>query len=307
MYDICRMEWLNYHHLLYFHTVARCGSISAAGKELSLAPPTISAQLRSLEESLGEKLFAKSGRRRVLTDTGQVVMQYADEIFSLGREMVDAVKDRPTGRPVRLIVGIADVLPKWIAYKLIQPALQLAERVQLKCREARPERLLADLAIHELDVILSDAPAPPLAKVKAFNHLLGDCGVVFLASQKQAQRLKGRFPRSLEGAPMLLPSDNTAFRGSLDHWFDDHGIRPAVVGEFDDFALLHTFAAAGHGIFAAADVLEVQLRAVHGLRRIGHTEDVRAHFYAISVERHLQHPGVVAICETGRNALFRKP
>jgi LysR family transcriptional regulator, transcriptional activator of nhaA len=299
------MEWLNYHHLLYFHSVAKFGSISAASRELRLAPPTISAQLRSLEESLGEKLFTKSGRRLVLTETGQVVLQYADEIFSLGREMVDAVKDRPTGRPVRLIVGIADVLPKWIAYKLIQPALQLPERVQLKCREARPERLLADLAIHELDVILSDAPAPPLSRVKAFNHLLGDCGVVFLAAPKQAQRLRGRFPHSLDGAPMLLPSDNTAFRGSLDHWFDDHGIRPAAVGEFDDFALLHTFAEAGQGIFAAADVLETQLRTVYGFRRVGHTDDVRAHFYAISVERHLQHPGVVAICETGRNALFR--
>jgi LysR family transcriptional activator of nhaA len=300
------MEWLNYHHLLYFHTVAKCGSISAAGRELRLAPPTISAQLRTLEESLGERLFARSGRHLVPTETGLVVLQYADEIFSLGRELVDAVKDRPTGRPVRLIVGIADVLPKWVAYKLIQPALQLPERVQLKCREARPERLLADLAIHELDVILSDAPAPPLAKVKAFNHLLGDCGVVFLASEKQARRLRGRFPRSLDGAPLLLPSDNTSFRGSLDHWFDDHKIRPAIVGEFDDFALLHTFAEAGLGIFAAADVLESQFRTRHGLRRIGHTGDVRAHFYAISVERHLQHPGVVAICETGRNSLFRK-
>ena len=299
------MEWLNYHHLLYFHTVAKCGTISAAARELRLAPPTISAQLRALEENLGEKLFAKSGRRLVLTETGQVVLQYADEIFSLGREMVDAVRDRPTGRPVRLIVGIADVLPKWIAYKLIQPALQLPERVQLTCREARPEKLLADLAIHELDVILSDAPAPPLAKVKAFNHLLGDCGVVFLAAPKQAQRLRGRFPRSLDGAPFLLPSDTTAFRRSLDHWFDDRGIRPVIVGEFDDFALLHTFAGAGQGIFAAADVLEGQLRSVYGLRRIGHTNDVRAHFYAISVERHLHHPGVVAICESGRNAVFR--
>lgn len=300
------MEWLNYHHLLYFWTVGRRGSVTAASAQLRLAAPTISAQIKKLEDSLGEKLLERSGRRLVLTEEGRLVMSYADEIFSLGQELRSAIKDRPTGRPLRLVVGIADVLPKWIAYRLIEPALHLGERVQVICREGRPERLLRDLAVHEMDVILSDAPMPPSLNVKAFSHLLGECGISFFAKPELAPVLRRRFPRSLHGAPFLLPSGNTTFRRSLDQWFEEQGVHPAMLGEFDDFALLRTFAEAGMGAFAAPAVLDREMKAGYGLTKFGHTDAVRGRFYAISVERRLRHPAVVAISEAGRQNLFAK-
>jgi LysR family transcriptional regulator, transcriptional activator of nhaA len=300
------MEWLNYHHLLYFWTVARRGSVAAASAELRLAAPTVSAQIKKLEGRLGEKLLQRSGRRLVLTDAGHLVMSYAQEIFSLGQELTSAIKERPTGRPLRLVVGIADVLPKWIAYRLIEPALHLGERVQVVCREGRPERLLLDLAAHDLDVILSDAPMPASLNVRAFSHLLGDCGTSFFAKPKLAALLRRRFPRSLQGAPFLLPSGNTTFRRSLDQWFELQGVRPAWVGEFDDFALLRTFADAGTGAFAAPSVLDHEMKSKYGFGKFGHTDAVRGRFYAISVERKLKHPAVVAISEAGREKLFAR-
>lgn len=298
------MEWLNYHHLLYFWMVARRGSITAAAGELRLAAPTISAQIKKLEASLGEKLLQRSGRRLVPTEEGRLVMSYADEIFSLGQELRSAIKDRPTGRPLRLVVGIADVLPKWIAYRLIEPALHLGERVQVICREGRPERLVRDLAVHEMDVILSDAPMPPSLNVKAFSHLLGECGMSFFGKPKLASLLRRRFPRSLHGAPLLLPSASTTLRRSLEQWFERQEVRPAIVGEFDDFALLRTFAEAGMGGFAAPSVLDREMKTHYGLTKFGHTDAVRGRFYAISVERKLRHPAVVAISEAGRERLF---
>lgn len=289
------MGWLNYHHLLYFWTVARTGSITKASAELRLAPPTISAQIHSLEDTLGEKLFSRSGRNLVLTEMGRMVFRYAEEIFSLGRELLDAVKDRPTGRPLRLVVGVADVLPKLIAFRLLEPALHLREPVRIICREDKPERLLAELAVHELDVVLSDAPMAPGVSVRAFSHLLGETAVTFFGVPKVAARFRRRFPRSLDGAPLLLPSYDTAIRRDLDQWFDSQEIRPAVVGEFDDYALLRVFAEAGVGIFPAPSVVEQQIRRQYGLERIGRAQGVRARYYAISVERKLKHPAVAAI------------
>ena len=297
------MEWLNYHHLLYFWTVAREGSIARAGAKLGLAQPTISGQIRSLENVLGEKLFSRSGRGLVLTDVGRLVLGYAEDIFSLGRELLDSVKDRPTGRPIRFVVGVADVLPKAVAYRLIEPALHLAESVQVICREDRPDRLLTELAAHELDVILSDAPISPLVRVRAFNHLLGECGVTFFATPRLAAAHRRGFPGSLQGAPFLLPTEITTVRRSLDEWFETRQIRPRVVGEFDDFSLLRTFGEAGAGLFAAPSVLERQLRK-EGFRVIGHASEVRERFYAISVERRIKHPAVVAICQSAREELF---
>jgi LysR family transcriptional activator of nhaA len=296
------MEWLNYHHLLYFWTVARTGSISAASRELRLASPTISNQIRKLENDLGEQLLQRSGRKLILTDKGRVAMRYADEIFSLGQEFTSALKERPTGRPLRFCVGISDVLPKVIAFHLIEPALRLHIPIHLICREDRPDHLLADLAVHDIDVVLADSPASPAANMRAFNHQLGECGVTFFAPKKLAA-LRKRFPQSLEGVPFLLPLDNTAVRRDLDEWFHSKNLRPSIVGEFADLALLRVFAEQGLGVFAVPTVMEQQIRR-QGFCRIGATDEIIVRFYAISVERQVRHPAVVAVCDAARNKLF---
>lgn len=299
------MEWLNYHHLHYFWTVARVGSISKASEELRVSSPAISAQLRSLEESFGEKLLERSGRNLILTEMGQLVFAYGEEIFGLGRELMNAVKERPTGRPLPLVVGVVDVLPKMIAHWLIQPALQVRQPTRIVCREGDSEQLISQLAIHELDVVLSDLPMNPNVKVKAYSHLLGECGIAFVATPKLAKNLKRGFPQSLHEAPMLLPTDNSGMRRDLDSWFDSKGVHPLIAGEFQDYALLHAFGQAGSGIYPIPSVFEKQLKA-DAVHKIGETEDVRCRFYAISVERKLKHPGVLAICDTARRHLFSR-
>ena len=273
------MEWLNYHHLLYFWVVACHGSVTRAAAELRLAQPTVSTQLRTLEEVLGEKLFARTGRRLVLTDVGRLVFRYADEIFGLGRELLETVKGRPTGQPMRLTVGIADAVPKLIAYRLLGPALTGAEPVRIICREDKPDRLLAELAIHELDLVLSDAPIGPTTKVRAFNHLLGECGVTFFGTPALARTCRRGFPRSLGGAPMLLPTDNTALRRSLDDWFESEDIRPRVASEFEDSALLMAFGQAGMGLFPAPSAIERQVRSQYGVVVVGRLDAVCERFY----------------------------
>ena len=298
------MEWLNYHHLLYFWVVACHGSVTRAAAELRLAQPTVSTQLRTLENMLGEKLFARTGRRLVLTDVGRLVFRYADEIFGLGRELLETVKGRPTGQPMRLTVGIADAVPKLIAYRLLGPALTGAEPVRIICREDKPDRLLAQLAVHGLDLVLSDAPIGPTTKVRAFNHLLGECGVTFFAAPALARTCRRGFPRSLGGAPMLLPTDNTALRRSLDDWFESEDIRPRVASEFEDSALLMAFGQAGMGLFPAPSAIERQVRSQYGVVVVGRLDTVRERFYAISGERRLKHPAVVAISEAARQRVF---
>jgi LysR family transcriptional activator of nhaA len=299
------MEWLNYHHLLYFWTVVRTGSITAASRELRLAGPTISVQLRQLEDALSEKLLLRSGRSVVPTEVGRLAYKYAEEIFSTGRELLDVVKGRPTGRPLRVVIGIADVLPKLVAHRLIEPALHLSQPVRLICHEDNPQHLLAELALQELDLVLLDAPIGPAVKVRAYNHLLGESGIVFLARPRLAARYRRNFPRSLDGAPLLLPMANSAIRRNLDQWFDSLGIRPNLVGEFEDSGLLREFGAAGTGIFPAVSVVEEQLRRHYDVARVGRTEAVRSTFYAISIERKLRHPAVIAICQSARRELFR--
>ncbi|MEJ2009364.1 MAG: transcriptional activator NhaR [Acidobacteriota bacterium] len=297
------MEWINYHHLFYFWTVARTGSIAKASEELLLSPPTISSQLSRLEDQLGEKLFVRSGRRLVLTEAGNITFRYAEEIFSLGRELTNTLRGRPTGHPLRLRVGVADPLPKWIAYHLISPALQLPGSVRVICYEHRPDRLLAELAVNELDVVLSEAPVGPQVKVRAFNHLLGECDVGFYGPRKDAARLRRGFPRSLDDFPFLLPTEDSSMRTSLDQWFNQQQVRPFVVGEFDDFSLLRTFAEAGHGAFAAPTILGSEMRH-YGFALIGRTSAIRSRFYAISVERRIKNPAVVAISEAARQKIF---
>ncbi len=298
------MEWLNYHHLLYFWTVVREGGVTQAAKRLRLAQPTVSGQLRALEASLGAKLYTRSGRRLLLTDVGQTVYRYADEIFGLGRELQEAVRGRGTGKPLKLVVGVADVLPKLVTYRLLEPALRLEPKVQLVVREDRPERLVADLAVHELDLVLSDAPVGPHLKVRVYNHLLGECGVTFFAAPELASRLARGFPRSLDGAPFLLPSEGTALRAALERWLDGEGVRPAPVAECQDAALLAVFCARGAGAFAAPTAVEAEMKAQYRVRVIGRSEAVRERFFAISGERRLRHPAVVAISESARGELF---
>jgi len=304
------MDWLNYHHLLYFWTVAREGSIKRACEQLHLAQPTISGQLKKLEQALGEKLFERVGRELSLTETGQFVYKYADEIFAIGRELLDAVQGRPTGRPMRLRVGVPDFLPKLIVYRLLQPAIQLEEQeeqtVQIVCYEDKPDQLLASLALHELDVVLSDSPAGSMVRVKAFNHLLGECGISFFAAPRLQKAFKKNFPHSLQGAPMLLPTENTTLRISIEHWLLDNDLHPRVVGEFEDTALMKVFAQAELGVIPVPTVIETEVTQQYGVGLVGRVPEIKERFYAITVQRRLKHPAVVAISENARNELFQQ-
>jgi len=298
------MEWLNYHHLLYFWLAAKTGSVTQASDELRLSQSTVSAQIGALERALDEKLFRREGRRLVPTDVGQVVFQYADEIFALGRELVDTVKDRPTGRPLRLNVGVADVLPKLVAHRLLAPALTLDVPVRLVCTEGKPPQLLAELALHRLDVVLSDTPADPGVAVRVFTHLLGECEVVLVAAAALAARYRRGFPRSLDGAPLLVPGTGTSMRRALEQWIESIGIHPRVVAEFEDTALMQAFGREGVGIFPIPSVVERDVCRQSGVRVVGRLPDVHERFYAISAERRLKHPPVVAISSAAKNELF---
>jgi LysR family transcriptional activator of nhaA len=299
------MEWVNYHHLLYFWTVVRAGSIQKASEQLRISSPAISAQLKLLEGQLGEKLLSRSGRRLVLTETGRTVFSYAEDIFTLGREMLDVVKNRPVGRPLRLDVGVVDVMPKVVVQTLLEPALHMREPVRLVCREATSDLLLGRLATHELDVVLSDSPVDPALKIRAYSHLLGECGVIFVAGRKTGAHYRRKFPESLSGAPMYLPTDNTALRRNLDFWFESNQIRPAVLGEFEDYALLRAFGETGTGVFPMPSVVEAQIRKQKTLTIIGSTNEVQTQFYAISAERKLQHPAVITIRNAAKQELFK--
>ena len=298
------MERLNYHHLLYFWTVAREGTVARAATKLRLAQPTVSGQIRALEGALGEKLFERAGRGLRLTEMGRMVSSYADEIFALGRELSESVKGRPTGRPLRLAIGVSDALPKFVAYRLIEPALALAQTVRLEVHVQSTEKLLALLAIHDLDVLLTDRVAPPGVRVRAFNHLLGACGVTLFAAPKLAPKYRRGFPRALDGAPFLLPGETTTLRRALEQWFEKQRIRPRIVGEFDDTTLIEVFGQAGTGIFATPSIVETNVCRQYGVRIVGRPDGARERFYAVSAERRLEHPGVIAITESARRELF---
>lgn len=300
------MEWLNYHHLLYFWTVARDGTIAKASESLRLAPPTISEQIRSLEDSLGVKLFEKQGRSLVLTDAGHVAYEYAEEIFARGRELSEILSGGTAGRMARFTIGIADVVPKLIAYRLILPALKLPDPIKLICREGDPDKLVSQLVIHEVDLVISDAPLNPSMRIQAFSHLLGQSGLSFFAHPQLAKKLKARFPRCLDGLPFLMPADNTALRRSLEHWLDLQGVRPTVVGEFEDSALAAVFSEAAVGAFAAPTPTEAQVKRQYGLSVLGRTRDIVASYYAISLDRRLKHPAVIAISEFAHQSVFQR-
>ncbi|MDY6986789.1 MAG: transcriptional activator NhaR [Thermodesulfobacteriota bacterium] len=297
------MEWLNYHHLLYFWAVMREGSMTAACEKLRLSPSTVSAQVGKLEETLGGKLFRRTGRRLEPTDLGQLVFRYADEIFSLGREMMDTVRGRPMVGPLSLKAGVVDAFPKLIARRILEPALSLSEPVHLVCYENKLERLLADLAMHHLDIVLSDAPIRKGLSIKVYNHFLGECGVTFFAVRRLAKELRPQFPESLDGAPMLLPLAMTALREELERWFASRRLKPMIVGEFEDSALLKAFGQHGDGAFAVPSVIEKEVQRQHNVEVVGRAEKVRERFYAITFERIIKHPAVTAISKAARKYL----
>jgi LysR family transcriptional activator of nhaA len=299
------MEWLNYHHLLYFWMVAKHGSITRASAELRLAHPTISGQIHRLEEVLGEKLFVRSGRNLALTDSGRIAFRYADEIFALGQEFQDTLKGRATGQPLRLVVGVSDVIAKSIVHRILEPAFELRDKVRVICREARSaDAFMGDLAVHAIDVVLADAPAGPGTPVRTFSHPLGECGSSFFASSELARTRRKSFPRSLDGAPVILPGSDSTFRRALDEWFRSRNIRPEIVAELDDLALASVLAERGLGVLSAPDVIAKELRQRYRLQSIGRANDIRQRFFAISVERKIKNPAVAAICEIARKKIF---
>jgi len=300
------MGSLNFKHLRYFWVVAKAGGIARASERLHLTPQTISGQISVFEGLLGYKLFARAGRRLELTEAGRVALSYADEIFTLGEELEGVLRSPAEGRPLQFSVGVADAVPKVVAYRLLEPAVRLPEPLRIVCREGKLASLLGDLAVHRLDIVISDSPMPAAVNVKGFNHLLGECGVTFFATAKLARKHKGSFPRLLDGAPLLLPGEHAAVRPRLMRWFDAQRIHPRIVGEFDDSALLKAFGRAGAGIFAAPSAIAEQVRRQYGVMAIGRTEAVTEVFYAISVERRLTHPAVVAITSAARRELFRR-
>jgi len=295
---------LNFHHLRYFWMVAREGSITRAAQRLGISQPTITTQIHQLETRLGERLFVRSGRRLALTDVGRMAYRYAERIFGLGRELVENLEGRTPDRPVTLTVGIAKVVPKLIAFRLLEPALHLPEPVVVQCHEASAERLLADLATHELDLVLADSPVPSNVSIRAFAHVLGECGVGIFGTPAMALKVRRAFPDSLDRAPFLVPSQNTALRRSLDAWFDQRNLRPQIVGEFDDSALLKVFGEAGSGLFAAPLAIADDVRRRYGVQQVGELEGIRERFYAITVERRLANPAVIAISDSARHGLF---
>jgi len=296
---------MNYKHLHYFMQVAKTGSVLGASERLHVTPQTISGQIQLLEDQLGSPLFSKSGRGLVLTEAGRLALGYAEDIFSLGAELEQAVREHPNNRPaLEFRIGVADALPKPIAYRLVEPATRLEEPVRLVCREWKLDNLLAELAMHRLDLVLSDAPIPASVAVKAFSHQLGSSGQSFFAASALAAQYAEGFPQCLEGAPMLMPAQDSATGQKLQSWFQARALHPHIVGEFDDSALAKEFGRRGAGLFVAPTVLADEIERQFGVVAIGPADGVTVEYFAISVERRITHPCVVAITRSARQALF---
>lgn len=297
------MEFLNYHHLRYFWTVAKEGGLTKAAAKLHVSQPTISVQIQALEGVLGEKLFRRAGRNLALTDTGQQVLMYAEEIFSIGQDLLNSVKQRPTSRPLRFNLGVADALPKLVTYHLIEPIFHLPQPVQISCWEANVSDMLLELASFRLDLVLADEPASSGITTNVFNQLLGESGVTFCATPQLAAKLRRGFPKSLNGAPALLPMSNTGLRRSLEKWFYAMGVRPRLVGEFYDPAFVTVLALHGLGFMAVPTIVMKEIVTRFGFRAIGRTDDCKQQFYAITPERKLTHPAVTAITSNAKERL----
>jgi LysR family transcriptional activator of nhaA len=295
---------LNLKHLRYFWSVASHGSITKAAEVLFLTPQTISGQLRDLEQQVGSKLFAKDGRNLVLTETGRMVFSYADEMFRLGIELQDVLAGHTPGASLTLKVGVAMVVPKLLAYRVLEPVLQMTESVRLICHEAPLVDLLADLSVHKLDVVLADSPINPTLNIRAYNHVLGESGITFFATPDRVDTLASDFPASLDGAPMLMPSGGSTLRRDLELWFTRHEINPLVVAEFDDRALMKAFGERGTGAFTSPTAVEQDVLDKYGVSVIARAPELTERYYLISAERRIKHPAVSAITEAARNQLF---
>jgi LysR family transcriptional activator of nhaA len=294
---------MNLKHLFYFWKTAKAGGVARAGEELHITPQTISGQLRLLEDSLGAELFRRQGRSLELTEAGRLALEYADEMFSLSAELEQAVRHLPKGRAIEFRVGVSDVLPKSLAYRLLEPAVTLVDPVRIICREGRLDRLLADLALHRLDLVIADSPIPSAVDVRAYNHSLGESGVSFLASNSLLNDRLGPFPKCLESLPLLIPGEDSAIRPKLMRWLEHLGIHPKVAGEFDDSALMTAFGQAGVGVFTVPAATEEEVVALGGLTVVGRTREIQTEYFAISVERRLTHPCVLAITQGARRRL----
>lgn len=296
------MEFLNYHHLRYFWVVAREGGLRKAAEKLHVSQPTISAQIAALENVLGEKLFWRTGRRLALTDVGQEVLSYAEEIFLLGQDLLSSIKQRPTLHPVRVHLGVADALPKLVAYRILEPIFRLPQPVQISCWETKVSDMLTELAAHRLDLVLADQPASSGVPANVFNHFLGECGIVFCAEPHLAAKLQRGFPRSLNGAPALLPMSDSGLRRSLEKWFHATGVRPRLVGEVEDPAFVNILALHKLGFMVVPTLVAKESMTQFGFRAIGRTEECRQQFYAITAERKRTHPAIHAIISRAKPA-----
>lgn len=299
---------INLNQLRCFWAVARAGGIHRASEQVHLTPQTLSGQISKLEETLGLPLFERTGRQLRLTDTGRMALSYADDIFQASTELENVLRQRPGhGRRPLFRVGIADVVPKSVTYSLLAPALATENPVRLVCREDKLTRLLGDLAIHELDLVIADAPHPPGLDVKCYSHALGSSGVAFLARRTPGTRRrpgKTAFPQILDGMPMLLPGLDSALRGPLLRWLSDAGVHPVITGEFEDGALMKAFGRAGAGVFPVPAAIAHEVCAQYGVEEIGRTDALREQFYAITAERRLSHPASLAVIEAARGGLF---
>jgi LysR family transcriptional activator of nhaA len=298
------VAWLNYHHFFYFWTVAREGSVAKAARLLRLSEPTVSAQVRSLEETLGEQLFRREGRLLVLTEAGRLAQRYANDIFALGQEFQAAIEGLGVSKAARFVVGVADVVPRLIAFRLLEPALQPPKPFVVSCQTGTPDGLLAKLEAHQVDAVISDAPIDARGSLRTHNRLLGECDVTIFGSKEVAAELRGKFPKSLAGAPFLLPAEGTAMRCSLEKWFAAEGVRPEVSGEFTDSSLLKTFGRAGVGLFAAPSAIAREVSREFRVRAIGRIEAIKERFYVVSASRKTEHAAVAAISHSARHKLF---
>ncbi len=294
------MQHINYKHLHYFWVVAQSGGVAKAGERLHVTPQSISGQMRQLEAAIGQKLWRRAGRKLELTETGQLVLDYADRLFTVGEELKLALRDRPDAAQALFRVGVTGSVVKVVAYRLIEPALKVPMPPRLQCREGRLPELLALLAVHQLDLVVSDRPMPSSMNVRGFNHLLLECGVTFFAVPALARRLRPRFPQSLHGAPLLLPGGDSALRPQLQRWFDQEGLQPRVVAEFDDTAVMKAFGQGGSGVFAMPSIVAAETERQFRVHAIGSTDAVHHQVYAISGERRITHASVRAIGDAAR-------
>jgi LysR family transcriptional activator of nhaA len=298
------MAYLNYKHLRYFWTVARSGSIARASDQLHVTPQSISGQLSELQQTLGVELFQRAGRGLALTDAGRRILGYAEEIFALGDELLEAVRDRESHTLLTFRVGVADSVPKSVAYHVMEPVLRMPETVRVICREGRLVSLLADLAVHRLDLVIVDRPLPKELKVRAYGHLLGSSDLTVFAAPVLARSLKGRFPASLDRAPFLLPGESVAVRPGIEQWLDENHVHPRIVGEFDDGALMKAFGQSGAGAFVAPTAIADYVCSQYGVVALGRIESVIEELYAITTERRIRHPAVIAVSEAAAQTVF---